>query len=138
MFTHVDHLAIVVQDTEEALRFYRDGLGLPVLFSEAHEDQGVRLTHLDLGNLQLQLVEPLRLDHPLQADLDAHGERLHHLCFSVDDVPAAMAALPALGLRSRDAAPRSGTCGKQAAFVDPASTRGVLLELTGEACEGPR
>lgn len=127
----LDHLAIVVQDTEEALKFYHDVLGLPVLFSERHDDQGVRLTHLDLGNLHLQLVEPLRADHPLQADLAANGERLHHLCFRVDNVPAAMQALPERGLQSRDAAPRSGTCGKQAAFVDPAGTRGILVELTG-------
>jgi methylmalonyl-CoA/ethylmalonyl-CoA epimerase len=56
---------------------------------------------------------------------------LHHLCFRVDDVPACMASLPNHGLASRDPAPRRGTKGKQAAFLDPSTTRGVLFEVTG-------
>jgi methylmalonyl-CoA/ethylmalonyl-CoA epimerase len=133
MFKRLDHIAIVVRDTEDALRFYRDRLGLPLVLSEVIEQAGVRLTHLDLGNLHLQLVQPLRDDHPLQRHLDQHGEGLHHLCLLVDDLPEAVGQLSRHGLAPQSPEPHRGPRGRQAAFIDPATTRGVLWELTGEA-----
>jgi methylmalonyl-CoA/ethylmalonyl-CoA epimerase len=132
MFKGLDHIAIVVKDTEEALTLYRDTLGLPLLFSEVLEEQLVRLTHLDLGGAHLQLVQPLKDDHPLSAYLRERGEGLHHLCLKVDSVPEAIAQLPASGLESRDPSPRRGPRGRQAAFIKPELTRGVLFEITGE------
>jgi methylmalonyl-CoA/ethylmalonyl-CoA epimerase len=132
MFKGLDHIAIVVRDTDEALTFYRDILGLPLLFSEVLDEQGVRLTHLDLGNAHLQLVQPLKEDHPLSVYLRERGEGLHHLCLKVDSVPQALESLPAHGLESRDAVPRRGPRGRQAAFIKPEMTRGVLFEVTGE------
>src|SRR5688572_1905313 len=91
MFNAFDHVAIVVKNTEESLSFYRDKLGLKLLFSEVMHDQNVRLTHLDLGTGHLQLVEPLTPDHPLSEHLRKHGEGLHHICFQVDNVSQAIA-----------------------------------------------
>jgi methylmalonyl-CoA/ethylmalonyl-CoA epimerase len=133
MFERFDHVAIVVKNTDEALKFYRDTLGLPLLFSEVMADQKVRLTHLDLGGGHLQLVEPLAPEHPLSEHLRQHGEGLHHLCFRVKNVPEAIAAMPAQGLASRDPKPRSGPGGKQSAFLQPETTRGVLIEVTAPA-----
>ncbi len=133
MFEGFDHVAIVVKNTEDALRFYRDKLGLPLLFSEVMEDQKVRLTHLDLGGGHLQLVEPLTPEHPLSEYLRKHGEGLHHLCLRVNNVPDAIANLPKEGLVSRDPKPRSGPRGRQSAFLKPETTRGVLIEVTAPA-----
>lgn len=133
MFKELDHLAIVVRDTDESLKFYRDVMGLPVLFSQELPDQPVRLTHLDMGNTHLQLVQPLSDDHPLQAWLDEHGEGLHHFCFFVDSVEKMIETLPEHGIPSRDKTPRSGPNGRRAAFIDPENTRGVLIEITSEA-----
>jgi methylmalonyl-CoA/ethylmalonyl-CoA epimerase len=135
MFKQLDHLAIVVRDTDEALSFYHDTLELPVLFSEVLEEQSVRLTHLDLGNVHLQLVQPLTAEHPLSRHLQERGEGLHHLCFKVPSVAQAIAALPARGLPSRDLQPRRGPRGRQAAFLDPTATRGVLIEITSKAID---
>jgi methylmalonyl-CoA/ethylmalonyl-CoA epimerase len=132
LFDALDHIAIVVADTDEAITFYRDTLGFPVLFSEVLADQGVRLTHLDLGACHLQLVQPLTQEHPLSEFLRVRGEGLHHLCWRVENVPIAMARLAARGLVLRDRTPRRGPRGRQAVFVDPGSTRNVLLEITGE------
>lgn len=135
MFKGLDHLAIVVRDTDEALKLYRDQLGLSVLFSEVLPDQPVRLTHLDMGNTHLQLVQPLTADHPLQGWLDEHGEGLHHFCFYVDNVEQAIADLPQQRMQSADATPRSGPNGRQAAFIDKADTNNVLIEITSEPPE---
>jgi len=135
MFKRLDHIAIVVAKTEEALQLYRDTLGFPLLFSEVLDEQGVRLTHLDMGNAHLQLVEPLKDDHPLRDFLRQHGEGLHHLCFYVDNVPQTMHILPDHGLVSRDPTPRRGPRGRQAAFINPEMTRGVLFEITADPSE---
>ncbi len=133
MFKRLDHIAIVVASTEEALQLYRDTLGLPLLFSEIMEEQGIRLTHLDMGNAHLQLVEPLKDEHPLRDFLRQHGEGLHHLCFYVDNVPQMIETLPKHGLASRDPIPRRGPRSRQAAFIQPETTRGVLIEVTADA-----
>lgn len=132
MFKSLDHIAIVVQDTDEALGFYRDRLGLPVVVDEVIDSGGVRLTHLDLGNIHLQLVQPLTEDHPLQEHLRERGEGLHHLCLLVDDVQETISLLPENGLAARPAPPHDGPNGRQAAFMDPSTTRGVIWEMTSE------
>lgn len=132
MFNRLDHIAIVVKDTEEALKFYRDVLGFPVVVSEVVNDPPIRLTHLDLGNTHLQLVEPIDDDHPLQEHLANHGETLHHICFYVDDVAQTVSLWPERGLAQRGDKLHSGPNGREAAFMDPTTTRGIVMEITGE------
>ena len=124
----LDHLALVVPDTEAALKVWRDTLGFPVLYMEIVNGGTVRLTHLDLGNTHLQLVEPLTHDHPLQTWLAQNGAGLHHFCLKVDDVGEAMKTAPV------PTAPHAhqGTRGKRAVFLDRAATQGVPVELTGQ------
>ena len=132
MFERLDHVAIVVADTEAALQIWRDKFGLPVLFTETINDGATRLTHLDLGNTHLQLVEPLTAEHPLVDWLAAHGPGLHHLCLGVDDVGEASMALPAHDLAPGEPAPHQGTQGKRALFLDRSETGNVQVELTGK------
>ena len=130
MFKEVDHIALLVRDTDKALGLYRDQMGLPVLLSEELEQVGVRLTHLDMGNVRLQLVEPLVDDHPLAMHLAEHGEGFHHVCWKVDDAEAAMASLSDFGLKPRPNEPHPAPRGGTAAFIDPAGTQGHLWEMT--------
>jgi methylmalonyl-CoA/ethylmalonyl-CoA epimerase len=124
----LDHLAIVVPDTEAALTVWRDTLGFPVLYSETVNAGAVRLTHLDLGNTHLQLVEPLTADHPLQEWIAKHGPGLHHFCLRVDDVAEAMKNSPL----PTAANSHQGTRGKRAVFLEKTATQGVQVELTGK------
>jgi methylmalonyl-CoA/ethylmalonyl-CoA epimerase len=124
----LDHLAIAVPDTEAALKLWRDQFGFKVLYSEDVNGATIRLTHLDLGNTQLQLVQPLTPDHPLQAWLAKNGAGLHHLCLKVDDIDAAMKDSPV----PTAPAPHQGTQGKRALFLDKSTTHGVQVELTGK------
>lgn len=130
-FRGLDHLAIVVPSTNDALKTWRDRLGFPVVCSEVVNGGAVRLTHLDLGNTHLQLVEPLTPEHPLQGWLAKHGPGLHHFCFKVDDVGASHAELLAGGLAAATPPPHQGTQGKRALFLDKSATQGVQVEITG-------
>ena len=133
MFKEVDHIAIVVRDTEDALKFYRDQMRLSLLYSETLEKIGVRLTHLDMGNVRLQLVQPLTPEHPLTEHLNAHGEGFHHVCWKVDDVAAAMQQLGDHDLSPKPNEPHAAPNGGSAAFIEPGQTRGVLWEMTATA-----
>jgi len=131
IFRSLDHLAIVVPDTDEALKIWRDRVGLTVLYSEVVNGGSIRLTHLDLGNTHLQLVQPLAPDHPLQAWLAKNGPGLHHLCLRVDDVGQAFVELPQGGLPVAPAI-HQGTQGKRALFLGSNATQGVQVEVTGK------
>lgn len=122
----LDHVAVLVRNTEEALLFYRDRLGLRVKSSEEIATPHARLTYLDAGNAYLQLVEPLDAASPLAATLDQQGENLHHICFAVDDVPAAAATL------NDDDSPLTMGVGRGRAssFLSTAGSNGVRIELT--------
>jgi methylmalonyl-CoA/ethylmalonyl-CoA epimerase len=127
----LDHLALVVPSTHDARKVWRDQLGFPVVCSEVVNGGVVRLTHLDLGNTHLQLVEPLTPDHPLQAWLAKNGPGLHHFCFKVDNVSASHAELAAAGLATIAPPPHEGTQGKRALFLVKSATQNVQVEVTG-------
>ena len=130
-FRGLDHLALAVPSTEEALAVWRDQFGFPVVCSEVVNGGAVRLTHLDLGNTHLQLVEPLTPDHPLQAWLARNGPGLHHFCLKVDNVAASHTELVAAGLAPATPPPHQGTQGKRALFLTKTVTHNVQVEITG-------
>jgi methylmalonyl-CoA/ethylmalonyl-CoA epimerase len=130
MFKGLDHVAVVVPDTEEALRVWRDRVGLPYLYTEVVNGGTVRLTHLDLGNTQLQLVEPLTLDHPLKTWLGKNGPGLHHLCMKVENTEKAKEEAVSRGIGTAPAM-HQGTGGKRALFLDRKDTQNVQVEVTG-------
>jgi methylmalonyl-CoA/ethylmalonyl-CoA epimerase len=132
MFKGLDHLAIAVPDTEAALKIWRDQFGFPVVVSEVVNNGTTRLTHLDLGNTHLQLVEPLTDDHPIRKWLAENGPGLHHFCLKVDDVGEAYEHVGELGLPPAGPPPHQGTQGKRALFLDSSQTDTLRVELTGQ------
>jgi methylmalonyl-CoA/ethylmalonyl-CoA epimerase len=121
----LDHVAVLVRDTEEALRFYAARLGLSIASSEEIPEPHVRLTYLHAGNAYVQLVEPLDPGSALAGWLEEHGEGLHHICFGVDDVTAAVASLSDPGA---EVVLGSGR-GRVSSFVTSAGN-GVRVECT--------
>jgi methylmalonyl-CoA/ethylmalonyl-CoA epimerase len=126
LLRRLDHVAVLVRSTEDALRYYEGRLGLPVHSTEEIDLPHVRLTYLDAGNAFLQLVEPLDPTSPLASWLDQHGEGLHHICFGVEDVATAVSALSDDG-----AAPALGSGrGRVSGFVSGGASHGVRIECT--------
>lgn len=122
----LDHVAIAVRSTDGALEFFEKHLGLQVRATEEIASPRVRLTYLDLGNAYLQLVEPLEPDSPIAAWLDEHGEGLHHVCFGVDDVAAAVTELSDPG----SSVVLGNGRGRVSSFVTAAGSHGVRIECT--------
>lgn len=126
LLRRLDHVAVLVRDTDEALRYYQGHLGLRVHSSEEIASPHVRLTYLDAGNAFVQLVEPLDPESPLSKRLAEQGEGLHHICFGVDDVATAVTALSDEGAT---VALGSGR-GRQSSFLVNGDSH-VQVELTG-------
>jgi len=128
--TRLDHVGILVHDTDEALAHFSGRIGLPVIGQEELESPRVRLTYLDAGNICLQLVEPLDDESDAARVLLARGEGLHHLGFDVEDVEAAARSVslePELDPRIVQGD------GRVSAFVRGAQLHGVTLEVTAIA-----
>jgi LAO/AO transport system kinase len=125
----LDHVGIAVTSLDERLPLYRDRLGLPLQEIEAVESEGVRAAFLPAGRTRLELLEPTRKDATLQRHLERRGEGVHHLCFEVDDLDAALARLKEAGLALVGDGARPGAEGRRVAFVHPKGTGGVLIEL---------
>lgn len=123
----LDHVAIAVHDTAAALRYFEGQLGLAVVSTEENAAARARLTYLDAGNAMLQLVAPLSDQAPIAAHLQAHGEGLHHVCFGVEDVSVAAAALA--GAPSSAVKLGSGR-GRPSAFLPGEVAHGTLVEVT--------
>jgi methylmalonyl-CoA/ethylmalonyl-CoA epimerase len=123
----LDHIAIVVRDTGAALAYFSDRLGLRVVHQDELDSPPVRLTYLDVGNTYLQLVEPRDPESELAGWLDEHGEGLHHVCFGVDDVGAAVEELADPTAAARQLGQGRG---RVSAFVPNGAPHGVVVECT--------
>lgn len=132
----VDHLAIAVEDLDEATAVWRDRLGLRQGAREIVEDQGVEVQMMYAGETRIELVCPIRADSPMAGFLAKRGPGLHHLALAVADCATAIDEVAAADGRMIDSAPRVGAHGTRIAFVHPKSAGGVLTELV-EGGEGP-
>ncbi|MBI1886672.1 MAG: methylmalonyl-CoA epimerase [Chloroflexi bacterium] len=128
MIEKIHHVGIAVRSLDEALRFYRDVLGLPVHASATVEEQGVKAALLTIGRSEIELLEPLGPETPVGRFLERRGEGLHHLCFQTDDVARELDGLKAKGVELVDEQPRRGLAGL-ICFLHPRAQRGVLTEL---------
>ncbi len=125
----VDHIGIATRRIDEALVLWQDALGLQIDFTEEVKDQGVRVAMLPLGETHIELLEPLSQDSPVGKFLEKRGPGIHHIAVRVTDIRASLAKLKEKGTRLIDETPRQGARGCLVAFVHPASSNGVLLEL---------
>ena len=125
----LNHLALVVDDLDEALRFWRDSLGL----SQAAELQSVPAEAVDiaflaLGDVRIELIKPTSTESGVAKYLAKRGPGMHHLCIEVPDLDAKLGDLRERGYELINEQPRERD-GRRYAFIHPNSTGGVLLEL---------
>jgi methylmalonyl-CoA/ethylmalonyl-CoA epimerase len=91
---------------------------------------GARIAGLAAGEALVELLEPRIDESPIGKFIAKRGPGIHHVCFVVDDLDAALDRCREAGIRLIDEDPRIGAEGKQIAFLHPSSTGGVLIELT--------
>jgi methylmalonyl-CoA/ethylmalonyl-CoA epimerase len=143
----IDHVAIAVADRDQTAHSLAGLFGLATGAREHVAGQATDVAFLHPGNAAVagasdsddraavEIIAPAG-NASLARFLARRGPGLHHICFAVDDLPAALAALKAAGVRLIDETPRPGARGHDVAFLHPAATGGVLFELCAEAGSG--
>lgn len=133
MVTKVNHIGIVVNSIDSALKVYADALGLELEGVREEPEQAVRVAFLPVGDTEVELLEPTNDTSGVARFLEKRGEGVHHICFEVEDIEAELARLAEKGIRLIDEQPRQNAAGVKVAFIHPKSVHGVLVEL----CEKP-
>lgn len=133
----INHIGIAVRSVQDQRAFYEDVLGARFEGVEEVPEQRVRVAFYALGPpdhpVRLELLEPTAPDSPIAAFIEKRGEGLHHVAYTVRDLPARLAELRAAGIRLIDESPRAGARGAHVAFVHPRASMGVLTELCEHA-----
>ena len=128
-FPRIAHIGIAVPDLDAALAFYRDVLGLEPHPPEQADGATHRLPALR-RDARSNSSQPLDADTPVGRFIARRGPGIHHICYRVPDLDAALEACRLAGYQLIDQEPRRGAGGRRIAFVHPKSTGGILLELT--------
>lgn len=126
----IDHLGIATNKIDEALKFWENALGLENVHTETVEEQKVRVAMLPIGETRIELLEPTSEDSLISKFLEKRGGGIHHIAVEVENIEESLAKLKSQGMRLIDEKPRIGAEGCLIAFVHPASSGGVLMELT--------
>lgn len=125
----IHHVAVVVEDMEKALAFWRDGLDMTLHELRDVSAEKSQIAFLPLEGSEVELVRPTSDDSGIAKYLAKRGPGMHHICLEVDDIIAMLAQLKAKGVRLINEEPRTSADGKRYAFIHPESTAGVLVEL---------
>lgn len=127
MLKKIHHVGVVVPNLEQAMSLWRDLLGLRLTKSQTVQDQGVKAALLQVGESEIELLEPLSPDNGVGKFLARRGGGLHHVCFETEDVERELEGAKAKGIQLIDQTPRPGLAG-MICFLHPKATRGVLVE----------
>ncbi|MEM2159965.1 MAG: methylmalonyl-CoA epimerase [Candidatus Nitrosotenuis sp.] len=129
----IDHIAIAVNNVEQAAKQYKDALGVEKIIYETVESEGVKLAIIKLENGRIELMEPTRDDSPIKKFLEKKGEGLHHMALATDNIESEYQRMEGCGIQFLGKI-RPGSEGTKITFIHPKSLSGVLTEL----CSHPK
>ena len=125
----IDHIAILVEDLDGPLSFWRDALGLELTHVRDMPAELAEIAFLPTGGSEVELVRPTASDSGLARYLEKRGPGMHHVCLEVDDIEGMLAQLKEKGIQLINEVPKTGADGKKYAFIHPKSAYGVMVEL---------
>lgn len=131
MIGRLNHIAIAVPDLAAAAQKYRGPLGANVGEPQALPEHGVTVIFVDTGNTKVELLEPLGENSPIAGFIAKNPSGgMHHICFEVPDIGAAIAQMQSEGARVLgDGMPKTGAHGNPVVFLHPKDFDGTLIEL---------
>lgn len=125
----LDHIGIAVASIDDALPIWSALSHGAVHGRQFVPEQQVEVAFIGTGPGKIELLAPTAPDSPVARFLERRGPGLHHLCYSVGDLPASLADHIAAGFEPIDRVPRRGAGGHLVAFLHPRTAGGVLVEL---------
>jgi len=125
----INHIAVVVDDMEESLAFWRDALGIELHGLRDVPAEKSQVAFLPLAGAEVELVMPTTDDSGIAKYLAKRGPGMHHLCLEVDDLEGMLSNLKQKKIRLINEEPHTAADGRKYAFIHPESAGGVLVEL---------
>jgi methylmalonyl-CoA/ethylmalonyl-CoA epimerase len=129
MIKRIDHIAIAVKNLSNALTFFQETLGLDLVDTATEPEQHVTVAFMPVGDSEVELLEPDEVDSGVARFLARRGEGIHHICFEVTGIEAALVRLKEAGVQLINEEPVTNSRGQRLAFIHPKSAHGVLVEL---------
>ncbi len=129
MIKGLDHVAVAVNQIDDALQIFENTLGLRLEGVKNVEQQKVKIAMLHAGTSKIELLESTSPESSVAKFLASRGEGIHHIAIEVSDIEGHLKELKDKGVVLIDEKPRPGAEAKKIAFVSPKSTKGVLIEL---------
>jgi methylmalonyl-CoA epimerase len=129
MLKKIEHIGVAVQNIEKSIPLFRDILGIPL--EKVYESDAIKtkVAFFPLGDSTIELIEAMDPSSPVAKFIQKRGEGIHHICFGVENVEAALRHFEAQGIELLNKQPRRTENGDLIAFLNPKSTNGVLIEL---------
>ncbi len=130
MLKQIDHIGIAVHNIDESLKRYEKLFRIKAKHIETMEELSVRIAFIPVGEVMLELVQPLVIGKGRVGEfLEKHGEGMHHIAYRVNNLATILGDMNKMGVKLRDEKPRPGAGGSWVAFVSPEETNNVLVEL---------
>ena len=124
----IDHIAIAVNNVEEAAKVYQEALGVHEVEFETVESEGVKVAIIHLENGRIELMQPTNDASPIKKFLDKKGPGLHHIALETDNIEGEVSRMEGCGIQFLGKI-RHGSAGTKVTFIHPKSLHGVLAEL---------
>jgi len=128
MIVKIDHIGIAVNSIEDAIKLYRDALGLEIEDIETIEEEKLRAAMVPVGESRIELMESTDPDGVIAKYIEKRGEGIHHLSLGVSNIKSMLETLKEKGIPLIDTEPKVGAKGSKVAFLHPKGTK-VLIEL---------
>jgi methylmalonyl-CoA/ethylmalonyl-CoA epimerase len=137
MIKRISHLGLAVRDLDAAVRLYQGVFGLELERRWVAESEQMEAASFRVGDMEIELMQPLREESPVGRFISRRGEGIHHVAYKVDDVAEALRAAEGAGVQAIDESPRTGGDGRTLiGFLHPKSVHGVLTELEQDVGPG--
>jgi methylmalonyl-CoA/ethylmalonyl-CoA epimerase len=124
----VNHLGILVEDRDGAVRSFTGNLGLSLDHVERYGEE-LDIAFLPCGETLVELIKPLTNEGWNAGYLEEQGPSIQHVAFEVEDLEAALEDLKERGVDTMGDAPVPGAGGMRIAFLEPRAFGGILVEL---------
>lgn len=130
----VDHIAIAVNNAENALENYKKLLNVDKIEIEEVPNEMVKVVMLNLQDTRIELLEPTNENSPISKFLKDRGEGIHHIAITADEIETDVNHALDNGIKFLGGGLRTGSYGRKITFIHPKSLNGVLVEL----CQAPQ
>jgi len=132
MIKKLDHVGLVVQNTDETVSLLSKLFGFEIAESRTEPEAGFKSTLVSKAEVTVELIEPVGAQGMIQRFVEKRGGGLHHISIQVSDLEGEMRRLRALGVQFSSEEPAS-VSGTNVVFIHPRSTNGLLIELIQRA-----